>query len=150
MTQTSALTIRPAIAEDRAHVVRLLRGAGLPEDGLDEQFGPAYAVAVANGAIVGAEGMERYDTAGLLRSAVVAPDWRGKGIGEALTRDRLAWAASNGIREVWLLTTTAEAWFPRFGFQRADRAEAPASVQASREFAEACPASAIAMRRVQP
>ena len=56
----SDVTIRAAIAEDHAHVVQLLRSAGLPVDGLDEQFGPAYAVAVADGAIVGAEGMERY------------------------------------------------------------------------------------------
>lgn len=146
----TAFTVRPATSADHAPVAELLRSAGLPLDGLDEQFGPAYAVAVADGAIVGAEGIEQYGTAGLLRSAVVAPSWRGKGIGEALTRDRLAWATSNGITEVWLLTTTASDWFPKFGFQRADRATAPAPVRASREFAEACPASAIAMRRAVP
>jgi amino-acid N-acetyltransferase len=139
------ITVRPARADDITAVAALLAAAHLPGDGLEEQFGPAYAVAEADGAIVGAEGIERYGDAGLLRSAVVRDDWRGRGVGDMLTRDRLAWAASSGLREIWLLTTTAADYFPRFGFSRADRAAAPDAMQASREFAEACPASAIAM-----
>jgi amino-acid N-acetyltransferase len=77
---------------------------------------------------------------------VVLDEWRGRRVGELLTRDRLAWAAEVGLRELWLLTTTAADYFPRFGFARADRAAAPDAVRASREFAEACPASAVAMR----
>ena len=45
------------------------------------------------------------------------------------------------------LTTTAERFFPRFGFERITRDDVPASVQASIEFREACPASATVMRR---
>jgi amino-acid N-acetyltransferase len=146
----NAIQIRPATPEDLPKVAELLRNASLPVDGLDEQFGPAYAVAVAAGTIVGVEGIERYGDAGLLRSAAVSPDWRGKGIGESLTRDRLAWAAAEGITDVWLLTTTADRWFPKFGFALADRASAPPLLQGSREFAEACPATAIAMRRSSP
>lgn len=143
----STVDVRPATAADFEGVADLLRAASLPTDGLEEQFGPCYAVAECDGEIVGAEGIERYGESGLLRSAVVAPAWRGKGVGEALTRNRLAWATDAGLEEVWLLTTTAQDWFPRFGFVKADRATAPARLQASREFAEACPASAVAMRR---
>ncbi len=137
--------IRPASLADRTAVAALLDSAGLPLDGLSEQFGPAYAVATVEGEVVAAVGMERYGDAGLLRSAVVHPSWRGHGVGDALTRDRLAWARAQGMREVWLLTTTAGDWFPRFGFRRADRAAAPGPLQGSREFAGACPASATAM-----
>jgi amino-acid N-acetyltransferase len=140
------ITVRSARAEDLEAVAHLLTAAHLPADGLEEQFGPAYAVAEADGTIVGAEGIERYGDAGLLRSAVVRDDWRGRGVGDLLTRDRLAWAERAGLQELWLLTTTAADYFPRFGFARADRAAAPDAVQASREFAEACPASAVAMR----
>jgi amino-acid N-acetyltransferase len=77
---------------------------------------------------------------------VVDPTFRGQGLGEALTRDRLSWAETNGLRSVWLLTTTAADYFPRFGFQLATRADAPPLIQASREFVHACPASAVAMR----
>ena len=48
---------------------------------------------------------------------------------------------------LYLLTTTAEGYFPKFGFERITRAEVPPSVQASVEFATACPASAIVMRK---
>jgi amino-acid N-acetyltransferase len=140
------ITVRPADHGDLPAVARLLTAAHLPNDGLDDQFGPSYAVAESEGAVIGAEGIECYGDAGLLRSAVVLDAWRGKGIGEMLTRDRLAWAREAGLVEVWLLTTTAADYFPRFGFARADRAAAPPAVQASREFAEACPASAVAMR----
>jgi amino-acid N-acetyltransferase len=138
--------IRPATAADRAAVEALLSEAQLPTDGLEEQFGPAYAVAEVDGRIVGVEGVERYDDAGLLRSAAVASDFRGLGLGDGLTRNRLAWARETGLREVWLLTTTAADYFPRFGFTRVDRGAAPPLVRGSREFSEACPASVVAMR----
>jgi amino-acid N-acetyltransferase len=142
------VTIRAARADDLAAVRALLSDAQLPLDGLDEQFGEGYAVAESAGAVIGAEGIETYDNAGLLRSAVVADAWRGHGIGDALTRDRLDWARSRGLREIYLLTTTAADYFPRHGFARVDRSSAPPAVQSSREFAEACPQTAVAMRLV--
>jgi amino-acid N-acetyltransferase len=137
---------RAATAHDLETVAALLRAAKLPTDGLDEQFGPAFVLAVCDDDVVGAAGIECYGDAGLLRSAVVADTWQGQGLGAALTRDRLEWARQSGLRELWLLTTTADVWFARFGFERVDRMSAPPLLQASREFREACPASAIAMR----
>ncbi|MBK9979303.1 MAG: GNAT family N-acetyltransferase [Gemmatimonadetes bacterium] len=145
---TDDYAIRAAREADLPTVRQLLLAAHLPTDGLDEQFGDGYAIAESNGTAIGAEGIEVYGDAGLLRSAVVDADWRGRGVGDALTQDRLRWAAARGLREVWLLTTTAADYFPRFGFAPAARADAPAHMQRSREFAEACPASAIAMRRL--
>lgn len=140
------LTIRTAQPSDQEAVAELLRAAGLPTDGLGDQFGSGYAVAELAGSVVGAEGIEVYEHAGLLRSAVVASAYRGQRVGDRLTANRLAWARAQGLREVWLLTTTAERWFPRFGFEPALRRDAPAALQASPEFAGACPASAVAMR----
>ena len=144
--QHTDFSIRPARAADLAAVRALLIAAELPVDGLDEQFGDAYAVAESDNTIIGAEGIETYGKAGLLRSAVVDDRWRGRGVGDALTRDRLAWARERGLGDVYLLTTTAADYFPRHGFVRVDRASAPAELQRSREFAEACPASAVTMR----
>lgn len=146
MSARPDVRIRAARPGDLAAVSALLQEADLPTDGLGEQFGPAYAVAESDGRIVAAEGIERYADAGLLRSAVVARRFRGLGLGEQLTHDRLRWARAEGMHEVWLLTTTAAEYFPRFGFVRAERSAAPHAVQGSREFREACPASAVAMR----
>jgi amino-acid N-acetyltransferase len=145
MTSTTTFTIRPATPADLDSVKSLLSSAALPLDGLEEQFGEGYAVAEAGGEIVGAEGIEVYERSGLLRSAVVHPEWRGHGVGDALTRDRLEWARRAGLERVYLLTTTAESYFPRFGFTRVDRAEAPSEIRGSREFASACPATAVFM-----
>jgi amino-acid N-acetyltransferase len=143
---TNTVNIRAARADDLPAVKQLLGDAHLPLDGLEEQFGDGYAVAVAGGRIVGAEGIETYAGSGLLRSAVVDPAWRGHGIGERLTKNRLEWARARGLRDVYLLTTTAADYFPRYGFERVARESAPAAVRQSREFAEACPASAVTMR----
>jgi N-acetylglutamate synthase-like GNAT family acetyltransferase/predicted phosphodiesterase len=140
-----SFTIRPAASRDLDAVKGLLDVAHLPLDGLEEQFGEGYAVAVAGNEIVGAEGIEVYARSGLLRSAVVHPEWRGRGVGDALTRDRIEWARRAGLDRVYLLTTTAESYFPRFGFARVDRAEAPQEIRESREFAGACPATAALM-----
>ncbi len=61
-------------------------------------------------------------------------------------RALLAGAQAGGAQELVLLTTTADAWFPRFGFERMSRDAAPASLRASEEFRGACPASAVVMR----
>jgi amino-acid N-acetyltransferase len=137
--------IRPARAEDREAVEALLVRTNLPPDGLDEQFGDAYAVAEAEGRIIGAAGVEVYGGAGLLRSVAVDAAWRGRGLGAALTRERLAWAAARGLEEVYLLTNTAEGYFPRLGFVPAERDEVPEAVRGSLQFTAVCPSSAAVM-----
>jgi N-acetylglutamate synthase-like GNAT family acetyltransferase len=141
----AGVKIRAATAPDLPEVQTLLRLADLPADGLEEQFGDGFAVAVAAGRIVGVAGIEVYGADGLLRSAVVAPEWRGRGIGDALTRDRIGWARGAGLRRIYLLTTTAGSYFPRFGFATNSRDGAPPAIRASREFADACPSTALFM-----
>jgi amino-acid N-acetyltransferase len=143
---TTAYSLRSARPTDLQPTLELLVAANLPTEGVEEQFGEPYAVAECEGRIIGAEGVEVYGPYGLLRSAVVDVSWRGRGIGEALTENRLAWAKAQRLRAVYLLTTTAAGFFPRFGFVTVERQSAPAEIQRSREFAGACPASAVAMR----
>jgi amino-acid N-acetyltransferase len=137
--------LRPAASIDFGTLAGLLEGSGLPVAGLPPALGDFY-VAEHQGRVVGAIGLERYGRAALLRSAVVAPALRGSGIGEALVRRILEHARERGITEVFLLTTTAERYFPRFGFTQVTRGEVPRAVQDSIEFRDVCPASAVVMR----
>src|ERR1051325_9333972 len=137
--------IRPASATDLSAATALVNDAGLPLDGVEDQFGDAYAVAFANDELIGVAGIEVHGNDGLLRSAAVAPTWRGRGVGDGLTRDRIEWARQRGLEGLYLLTTTASAYFPRFGFRSLARDRAPAAIRHSREFASACPASAAFM-----
>jgi amino-acid N-acetyltransferase len=138
------VSLRRALAADKPAVEALLLSRELPLDGLDANF-ETFWVADADGTLVGTAGLEVHGRLGLLRSLAVHPDRGGAGIGSRLTWQLLEEAVGLGLREVFLLTTTAGDFFPRFGFVRLRRREVPAEVQVSAEFA-ACPATAIAMR----
>ncbi|HSJ24244.1 MAG TPA: arsenic resistance N-acetyltransferase ArsN2 [Longimicrobiales bacterium] len=140
-----ACRVRPVAAADLAGVTALLAGAGLPADAVSDQFEDGFVVAEAESGLVGAAGLEIYGAYGLLRSVVVDPEWRGRGVGEALVQERLAYATTRGIRRVYLLTTTAPAWFEKLGFTHITRDDVPASVRRSPEFAGVCPSSADVM-----
>jgi amino-acid N-acetyltransferase len=139
--------LRPAASRDFDSLVGLLKASALPTAGLPPKLSDFY-VAEHGGRIVGGIGIEPYGRAALLRSAVVDPAFRGSGIGEALVRRILEHAGQHGITDVFLLTTTAERYFPRFGFAQIARDDVPATVADSVEFREACPASAVVMRTV--
>jgi amino-acid N-acetyltransferase len=137
--------VRPATGSDYKAVAGLLQAANLPLAGVPRTLAGFY-VAEDRGRILGAVGLELHGTDGLLRSAVVDPAARGTGLGQALVGRLLGDARERGLGAVYLLTTTAERWFPRFGFSRIERDDVPGRVRESVEFREACPASAIVMR----
>ena len=141
----TAFIIRAAKPDDLDAVEDALLASELPLNGLRDQFGDGYAVAEVNGELIGVEGIEVYGTDGLLRSAAVVSAWRGKGVGDALTRDRIEWARRRGLKSLYLLTMTAGDYWPRFGFRRADRDVAPVAMRQSPEFTDACPATALFM-----
>lgn len=73
------------------------------------------------------------------------PAWRAHGLGAALVRALVDTADARGIDALYLLTTTAESYFPRFGFVRIARERVPATLRQTVEFTSACPATAVAM-----
>lgn len=138
--------MRPASKKDLGKVRELLTAARLPLDGVSDCI-DKFIVAESDGSMVGSIGLERYGDYALLRSAAVAESYRGKGVGHKLVDALLARAASDGVKTMYLLTTTADAWFPEFGFATIDRSWVPDAVMASREFKGACPATATVMRK---
>jgi amino-acid N-acetyltransferase len=138
--------IRAAAGSDFDRIAALLRDGHLPLDGARDAFRVGF-VAEDDQTIVGAVALELYSDSALLRSLVVDRSAQGKGLGASLTRAAIDEAQRRGVRSIYLLTTTADAFFPRFGFVAVDRHSLPASIQGSIEFQSACPASAIAMAR---
>lgn len=141
------MTLRAANSADFEMVRRLLSACALPDGGLADQFGPGYVVAERGGSLAGVAGIEIHGGCGLLRSVAVEPGERGHGLGQTLVRNRLEWAEAQGLRVVYLLTTTAPAYFVKFGFLPLKRECVPAEVQASIEFSSACPSSATVLFR---
>jgi amino-acid N-acetyltransferase len=135
----------PAAELARPAIVGLLQECQLPWHDLPETL-ESFFVARVEDQVVGVVGLEDLGGAALLRSLAVRPSWRGRALGHrlwALARQR---ARDLGARELYLLTTTAEPLFARWGFQRITRAEAPPAVQATSEFRSVCPDSAALMR----
>jgi amino-acid N-acetyltransferase len=128
-------------------VLGLLTRAGLPTEGVDARVLADFVIAEDSGTAVGVVGLEVYRESALLRSAAVEEGWRGSGVGRALIDRALALSNERGIRDVFLLTTTAEHYFPRFGFACIDRESVPDAVQVSAEFQGACPDTAVVMRK---
>ena len=135
-----------ATASDIDVVEALLEREHLPLAGLRDHVEQTLVARTGN-RIVGCAALEMYEGGALLRSVAVDAEYRGTGLGSDLTRTALGLAERRGVPAVYLLTTTAERFFPRFGFEVVDRADVPATVRASAEFSYACPASALIMRK---
>ena len=151
MTETGlakgeAASLRPAQAADGGAIAQLLVEAELITDALPDWI-DRFWVAEHGNVLVGVAGIELYRDGCLLRSVAVRPEWRGTGLGRALVERALESARSAGARQAYLLTLTAETWFPRLGFRVIAREDVPESVRASAEFQGACPASAVVMTR---
>lgn len=138
------ITLRPAAPADRLAASQLLTALELPTEGITEWW-HEFIVAECDGALIGLAGVELYGPSALLRSVAVHPSCRDSGVGRALVDRALDHARRRGAIDVYLLTTTAEHYFPRLGFTPIARAEVPEGVQTSVEFRGACPASAIVM-----
>jgi amino-acid N-acetyltransferase len=141
-------TIEAGAAGDHPAVAALLTEAGLPLAGLAETR--EVLVARDGGRLVGCAAIEVYDDGGLLRSVAVAPAERGTGLGRALVDAAVARATALRLPALFLLTMSAERFFPQFGFEIVDRAVVPPGVRCSVQFTSVCPSTAIVMRRALP
>jgi amino-acid N-acetyltransferase len=141
-----ATRIEPARPDDTPQVQRLLERNHLPLEGLLEHLA-TMLVARQGGEIVGSAALEVYPDGALLRSVAVSPDRQGTGLGRQLTDAAIQMARDRGLPALFLLTTTADRYFSKFGFERIERNEVPDGVKTSVEFTSACPASAIVMRK---
>lgn len=147
---TETVTIEPAQPADETVIRRLLQQAELPHEDFAAHL-PHFLVARQDGAVVGAVGFELHGGDALLRSLVVAPDWRGDGLGGTLLRRIEEEALRQGVQHFYLLTTTAEKFFARRFFKKISRDHVPPAVAATPEFQSLCPASAgCMMRTVKP
>jgi amino-acid N-acetyltransferase len=119
-------------------IVALLAEAGLPTRDLTPASLADFVAASDGVRVIGAVAMERYGHVGLVRSLVVAPAYRGKGVGAALVDAIEEGARTQGIGRVALLTETAQPFFEQRGYVAVPRASAPATVRGSSEIALLC------------
>ena len=140
--------IRPARPDDFPAVTALLSVCQLPTNDLTHDILSTFFVAESGKQIVGACGFEVSGTDGLLRSLAVAPDARGNRLGERLVARCEAAAQSGGVKNLYLLTTTADAYLRRLGYVDVLRESAPPAVSTHPQFRGLCPASAKCLKKL--
>ncbi len=138
------MEIRKAEMDDITSIKDLLGKFNLPLEGLEENISNML-LGFIEGKLVASAGLEIYGKSGLLRSVAVHGSFRDKGYGESIVEACFRFAAERALTELFLLTTTAENYFPRFGFSKVDRTDVPDLVKTSIEFANSCPLSAVVM-----
>ena len=139
------MKIIPATHQDLAATQALLQACELPFGDLDANHLAHFFVIKDQDQVIGSVGLEVCEKFGLLRSLALAESLRGQGWGLKLVAQIEAYARSQQISALYLLTTTADQFFARLGYCTIPRERAPAPLQTSAEFQSICPASAVCM-----
>lgn len=140
------LTWSPATPADLAAVASLLSANGLPHEDIGEHI--ARFILIKDGdKLIATAALEPCGGDGLLRSVCVSPDYRRHGLAAGLCRKIEARAREMGLLRLYLLTTTATAFFEKRGFSVCGRGTVPTAVRDTAEFRSLCPATAVCMVR---
>ena len=116
------MAIIDASSDDLREILDLLSQVHLPHDGVAENVSAFLVARDESSRLIATIGLERHGNTALLRSAAVALEYQGCGIGSRLTENLLARAIKNGVERVVLLTSTASEFFARrFGFCETSR-----------------------------
>lgn len=141
------IVAKPVDEGQMDRLVTFLRSEDLPADDVSEPGRHFYFFEDEDEKFLGIGGFELYGSDALLRSVVTSPEIRGAGYGATMVELLLAEMRSRGADDIFLLTTGAEGFFLRLGFEIIDREAVPDSIRDTREYALLCPASATVMRR---
>ena len=137
--------LRAPLHSDVAVAKQLLSAAGLPV--ADVSIDRLALIAEQDGVVGGLIGLEQFENVGLLRSLVIAKEYRSGGLGSLLVEALEQLAIEEKIGELWLLTIDANGWFARLGYTEQVRELAPAAIQQTEEFSSLCPGGAVLMKK---
>jgi N-acetylglutamate synthase-like GNAT family acetyltransferase/mannose-6-phosphate isomerase-like protein (cupin superfamily) len=146
MREDPGLHVAAAAPDDLRAVRALLAANGLPVEDLADPVG-TFLIARDGGALAGVVGLDAYGRTALLRSLCVPAERRNRGIARLLCAAVESVARGLQVSELCLLTTTARTFFERQGFVVSPREGAAPEIQASPQFRDLCPSSAVFMRK---
>lgn len=146
VVRVSQLTYTMAREEDVESILKLLKTSKLPTNDLSEGH-RMFFVALSGNEVAGCAAVEPHENSGLLRSLAIKPEFRENGAGGKLLQEAEKWANENGIKTLYLLTTTAAGFFEKSGWETIERASAPSEIAGTTEFASVCPTTATCMKK---
>lgn len=127
--------------EDLQPVKRLLSECGLPTEDVEAHLGH-FLLAKSGEELIGTVGLELHNDAALLRSLAVAPAHRKRGLARELCEKISQQACAQGVRTLYLLTTSAAGYFRRRGYRTIERNLVPAEIRGTEQFRTLCPDTA--------
>lgn len=145
-TTTANLQLKHAKKEDLPLIKDLLIKENLPVSDIVLDIIHIFLF-YENKSLVGITGLENFKKHGLLRSVVTVDAYKGKGKGKTMCKLTMEKASEMGVKEMYLLTETAENFFKTLGFETIDREDAPGFIKSTTEFKNLCPASAAFMKK---
>lgn len=99
-----------------------------------------------NEEVIGYFGFELFTDQALFRSMVVVPGARGKGYGKLIWQQAKLRLTEIAVKDVYLLTNSAAAFFSKQGFIEIKRDSVPTTIAGTTEFKEFCPSDSICMK----
>ena len=141
-----SIQIDHARPEEKESVVTLLKKADLLTEDLPDSLRD-FLLAKKDGLLIGVAGLQMFRPVGLLRSVAVKPAHQGKGIAGQMVEQLLAGADEEDLQAVYLITTTADHYFDRYGFMAVSREQVPEAIQQTKQFSGLCPSTAVVMKR---
>lgn len=139
------MNIVPASQNSFSAAIDLLKKNNLPTEDIDP--GKQLFVIEEGDNVIATVAVEyNFDTA-FLRSLAVAEEKRSSGIGAAMVDFIEGYVQKQGVQSIYLLTTTAEDFFSKRGYNTADRADAPNFIKNTTEFSVICTSSSTLMKK---
>ncbi len=140
------INIRQADKADLADIIKLLDNNNLPTIDIPNSSIQLF-IGSYNCSTIGVIGIEIYEKTGLLRSLAVQESFNKLKVGTKLINKLFDHIKLNNIRDVYLLTESAEDYFTRFEFEKVDRSIVPGVIMETREYKDICPNSAVVMHK---
>lgn len=140
------MTLRKARETDLKEILLLLEKVDLPGDGVSGNLENFFVCTYCK-TVIGCVGLRIRGKSGLMRSLAVHPEHRGKGIGNVLIRKIFIYAKGKKISDMYLLTTTAEEYYVKYGFVRIQRDVVDLQMMEAPEFRSVCAQAAVCMRK---
>lgn len=145
LEESDFISYRTATVEELPAIIQLLAECKLPHSDIvpgKQQF----VIAEIDQKIIGCAGYEAYDQNGLFRSLAVKSLYRNMMIAHTMIDKIFAFAQEQGIKEFFLLTTTADKLFGKLGWEIINRNDVPENIGSTTEFSSICPSVAICMK----
>jgi len=139
------MNIVPASQNSFSAAVELLKKNNLPTEDINP--GTQLFVIEENDSVIGTIAVEYNFDVALLRSLSVCEQKRNSGIGQMLVAFIENYVQKQGVQSIYLLTTTAEAFFLKKGYESVDRNEVPDFIKNTKEFSIICSASSTLMKK---